>query len=386
MLKNTQNVRYRTHQERLPASYNLTTSSANRCTRTRLSINQHATTMLAPRIGVPWKRKRVIQAVSAMPATPNGSSNDEARILEPSASIATAEPGKTTIGFVGMGILGVPMALNLIKAGYKVVVYNRSPDKCKPVVAAGAVAVSSAQEVAARSDLIFATLADPPAALEVAKGPKGVVAGLGPGKGYVDVSTVDAATSRAIAAAVHGAGAKFLEAPVSGSKGPAEQGKLIFLTAGDRELYEAAAAPLDAMGKAKFFLGDVGRGADMKLVVNMIMGTMMASYAEGLALAEQRGLEHEDVVNIVGLGAIAAPMFALKGPLMAKGSYEPAFPLKHQQKDLRLALSLGDALAQPCPIASAANESYIAARARGLGDQDFSAVFEVFLQSSVTSS
>lgn len=207
-------------------------------------------------------------------------------------------------------------------------------------------------------------------------GPNGIAAGLGPGKGYVDVSTVDAGTSQKVAQAVRGTGALFLEAPVSGSKGPAEQGALIFLTAGDRELFDAAGPLLDVMGKASFFLGDVGAGARMKLVVNMIMGAMMSSFAEGLTLAKDAGLKTKDVVEILGLGAMACPLFALKGPAMCEGRYPTAFPLKHQQKDLRLALELADEVGCKTPVAEAANSEYVKAMGQGLGDSDFSAVLE----------
>ncbi|KAG2439550.1 hypothetical protein HXX76_004903 [Chlamydomonas incerta] len=295
------------------------------------------------------------------------------------APLVEAAPGKTTLGFIGIGIMGLAMTRNLLKAGYQVVVWNRNPDKCGPLAAEGAKVASSPREVAAAANYTFAMLSDPEAALDVANGPDGVAAGMSAGKGYVDVSTVDAATSQAVAAAVRAAGGAFLEAPVSGSKGPAEQGKLIFLTAGDQALFNAVAAPLDAMGKAKFFLGAEGAGANMKLVVNMVMGSMMTAFAEGLALADKVGLRQADVIEVVGLGAIAAPMFALKGPAMAARTYAPAFPLKHQQKDMRLALALGDEAGQPLPLAAAANAQYIAARRQGLGDADFSAVMEAVL-------
>ncbi|GLC41071.1 hypothetical protein PLESTB_000946700 [Pleodorina starrii] len=303
-------------------------------------------------------------------------SRPSARLATCRAALEEAAPGKTVLGFVGIGIMGLAMTRNLLKAGYEVVVWNRNPDKCKPLEQEGAKVASSPREVAAAASYTFAMLSDPEAAVDVAMRPDGVVAGLSPGKGYIDVSTVDAATSSAIAAAVRSAGAAFLEAPVSGSKGPAEQGKLIFLTAGDQELFSAVSPPLDCMGKAKFFLGAEGAGANMKLVVNMIMGAMMTSFAEGLALADKVGLRQQDVIEVVGLGAIAAPMFALKGPTMAARSYAPAFPLKHQQKDMRLALALGDEVAQPLPMAAAANALYIAARRQGLADADFSAVME----------
>ncbi|PNH09751.1 putative oxidoreductase GLYR1 [Tetrabaena socialis] len=319
-------------------------------------------------------------AVAAVPRAPASrplSARPARSALACHAELVVAAPSKTVLGFLGIGIMGVAMTRNLIKAGYQVVVWNRNPDKCKALAEEGAQVAASPREAVAAATYTFAMLSDPEAALHVAlRAGDGAVAGLAPGKGYVDVSTVDAATSRTIASAVRAAGAAFLEAPVSGSKGPAEQGKLIFLTAGDEALFTAVSAPLDAMGKAKFFLGAEGAGANMKLVVNMVMGAMMASFAEGLALADKVGLRQQDVIDVIGLGAIAAPMFALKGPAMAKRAYAPAFPLKHQQKDMRLALALGDEVAQPLPTAAAANALYVAARRQGLGDSDFSAVLE----------
>ena len=145
------------------------------------------------------------------------------------------------------------------------------------------------------------------------------------------------------------------------------------------------------MGKAHFFLGDVGQGAKMKLVVNMIMGSMMGAFAEGLTLAEKSDLDPATLLEVVSLGAIASPMFALKGPTMVKGAFAPAFPLKHQQKDMRLALALADTLAQACRAGGggASRRDAVQARARdgdvlglycargvGVDDEDFSAVLK----------
>jgi glyoxylate/succinic semialdehyde reductase len=167
-----------------------------------------------------------------------------------------------------------------------------------------------------------------------------------------------------------------LEAPVSGSKKPAEDGALIFLCAGDEALYGRCQAPLETMGKAHFFLGEVGQGAKMKLVVNMIMGSMMGAFAEGLTLSEKCDLDPDTLLQVISLGAIASPMFALKGPSMNAGKFAPAFPLKHQQKDMRLAIALADELAQEMPVAAAANELYKRARRDGCDDEDFSAVLK----------
>lgn len=280
------------------------------------------------------------------------------------------------IGFLGIGIMGSPMAQNLIKAGCDVTVWNRTKSKCDPLISLGAKYKSSPQEVAASCDVTFAMLANPENAVEVACGEHGAASGMTSGKGYVDVSTVDGATSKLISGHINATGASFLEAPVSGSKKPAEDGQLIFLTAGDKSLYETVAPLLDIMGKSRFYLGDVGNGAAMKLVVNMIMGSMMASFSEGLLLSEKVGLDPGVLVEVVSQGAISAPMYKMKGPSMIQSTYPTAFPLKHQQKDLRLALGLAESVSQPTPIAAAANELYKVAKSHGLSDQDFSAVIE----------
>ncbi|XP_028778760.1 glyoxylate/succinic semialdehyde reductase 2, chloroplastic isoform X2 [Neltuma alba] len=272
--------------------------------------------------------------------------------------------------------MGSPMAQNLIKAGCDLTVWNRTKSKCDPLISLGAKYKSSPEEVAASCDVTFAMLADPQSAVDVACGKHGAANGLGPGKGYVDVSTVDGTTSKLISGNVKSTGALFLEAPVSGSKKPAEDGQLIFLTAGDKDLYETVSSFLDIMGKSRFYLGDVGNGAAMKLVVNMIMGSMMASFSEGLLLSEKVGLDPKILVEVVSQGAISAPMYSTKGPSMIQSLYPTAFPLKHQQKDIRLALGLAESVSQSTPIAAAANELYKVAKSHGLGDQDFSAVIE----------
>ncbi|XP_042507195.1 glyoxylate/succinic semialdehyde reductase 2, chloroplastic [Macadamia integrifolia] len=280
------------------------------------------------------------------------------------------------VGFLGLGIMGSPMAQNLIKAGWDITVWNRTKSKCDPLISLGAKYKSSPEEVAASCDVTFAMLADPESAVEVACGKHGAANGMSPGKGYVDVSTVDDVTAKLISRHIRATGALYLEAPVSGSKKPAEDGQLIFLTAGDKPLYETVAPLLDIMGKSRFYLGDVGNGAAMKLVVNMIMGSMMASFSEGLLLGQKVGLDPGVLVEVVSQGAISAPMFLTKGPSMVQAMYPTAFPLKHQQKDLRLALGLAESVSQSTPIAAAANELYKVAKSQGLSDEDFSAVIE----------
>ncbi len=280
----------------------------------------------------------------------------------------------TPIGFLGLGIMGTAMARNLLKGGFPVTVWNRTPERCDALVALGATRGESPRAVAAACTTTCAMVSDPAAARALVWGEDGVLPALVPGKSYVDFSTVDPDTAGEIAAAVTSQGARFLEVPVSGSKKPAEDGTLVLLAGGDRSLFDDLAPALSRLGQKALFLGPAGRGAAMKLVVNMIMGEMMVALGEGLALADRAGLAAGDLLEVLDAGAVANPMFRLKGPKVAAGDFGVAFPLKHAQKDLRLALALGDRLAQPLAGAAAANEAFKAARAQGLGELDFSAV------------
>ncbi|CAN6719955.1 unnamed protein product [Malus baccata var. baccata] len=246
------------------------------------------------------------------------------------------------VGFLGLGIMGKAMSMNLLRHGFKVTVWNRTLSKSHELVEHGASVAETPAEVVRKCKYTIAMLSDPSAALS----------------------------------AIKERGGYFLEAPVSGSKKPAEDGQLVILAAGEKALYEEVIPAFNVMGKKSFYLGQVGNGAKMKLVVNMIMGSMMNAFSEGLVLAGRSGLEPSVLLDVLDLGGIANPMFRLKGPTMIQGSHSPAFPLKHQQKDMRLALALGDETATSMPVAAAANEAFKKARSMGLGDLDFSAVYE----------
>lgn len=275
--------------------------------------------------------------------------------------------------------MGKAMAANLIGAGLDVTVWNRTKEKCMPLVELGAHLGNSPGEVTAQCDITFAMVSDPVAAASLFFDEGGVLEGIAQGKAYIDISTVDPATSMHIAEAVKIAGGRFLEAPVSGSKKPAEDGTLVFLCSGDESLYHEAAPALQLMGKKSFFFKEIGQGAQMKLVINMIMGTMMTAFGEGLALGNKTGLDVADVLDVLTHGAIDNPMFRMKGPQMAKNNFAPAFPLKHMQKDMRLALQLGDEYGQPLFTAAAANNLYLKARETGGADEDFSAVLKAIV-------
>ncbi|MFD1382397.1 NAD(P)-dependent oxidoreductase [Rhodanobacter aciditrophus] len=280
-------------------------------------------------------------------------------------------------GFLGLGIMGKAMALNLLKAGFDVTVWNRSPEACAELIEQGAKQGKSPKDVAAQCDITFAMVSDPEAAKAIALGENGVTKGIGEGRGYVDMSTVDDDTSKAIEAAIQTAGGRFLEAPVSGTKQPAIDGTLIILAAGDESLYQDALPCFEVMGKMAPYLGPIGQGANMKLVVNMVMGSMLTAFSEGMSLAQKSGLDANQLLEVLANGAMANPMFKVKGQMLLDDNYATSFPLKHMQKDMRLAIALGDKLDQPLPTAAAANELFKQARKEGCADQDIAAVYKV---------
>ncbi|CAM9660589.1 unnamed protein product [Chrysoparadoxa australica] len=287
----------------------------------------------------------------------------------------------TTVGFIGLGIMGNGMARCLVKGGRKLLVWNRSPEKCQKLLndlgPASVEIASSPAEVIRRVDVTYGMLSTPEAAEGVFYAEEGILAGISSGKGYVDCATLTVDCMKGMHANVVAKGGRWLEAPVSGSKVPAETGQLIFMCGGDEELFNTkeVGEELAMMGKASYYLGEPGRGTEMKLIVNMIMGSMMASLAEGMCLADAVDQKTETLIEILGLGAMANPMFNMKGPLMAKKKFTPNFPLKHAQKDMRFALEMGDEVGQPLPLAAVANAEYKRARLTH-GDDDFCAVIE----------
>jgi 3-hydroxyisobutyrate dehydrogenase-like beta-hydroxyacid dehydrogenase len=282
------------------------------------------------------------------------------------------------IGFIGLGIMGSAMAANLQKAGYRLTIWNRSADKCNQLRVGGAVVAASPKAVAATSDIIISMMAAPTAVAAVRDGADGIIAGLEPGSGYIDMSTVDEETVLQSACLCAAKGALFLEAPVAGSRKPAEDATLTIMAAGDRALYDKAWPLLEKMGKKILYLGEAGNAACMKLANNLIMGGMLTAFCEGMTLAAKTGLDTGQLLEVLDSGAMSNPMFRMKGSLVAQNTEFPvAFPLKHMQKDLRLALQLAEESGQRLFTTATVNELFKKALAEGLGDSDFSAVNRV---------
>ncbi|XP_042096593.1 cytokine-like nuclear factor N-PAC isoform X8 [Ovis aries] len=294
------------------------------------------------------------------------------------AADSTAVNGSVTptdkkIGFLGLGLMGSGIVSNLLKMGHTVTVWNRTAEK------EGARLGRTPAEVVSTCDITFACVSDPKAAKDLVLGPSGVLQGIRPGKCYVDMSTVDADTVTELAQVIVSRGGRFLEAPVSGNQQLSNDGMLVILAAGDRGLYEDCSSCFQAMGKTSFFLGEVGNAAKMMLIVNMVQGSFMATIAEGLTLAQVTGQSQQTLLDILNQGQLASIFLDQKCQNILQGNFKPDFYLKYIQKDLRLAIALGDAVNHPTPMAAAANEVYKRAKALDQSDNDMSAVYRAYI-------
>uniref|UniRef100_A0A493TQT0 Cytokine-like nuclear factor N-PAC n=1 Tax=Anas platyrhynchos platyrhynchos TaxID=8840 RepID=A0A493TQT0_ANAPP len=260
------------------------------------------------------------------------------------------------IGFLGLGLMGSGIVSNLLKMGHTVTVWNRTAEKCDLFIQEGARLGRTPAEVVSTCDITFACVSDPKAAKDLVLGPSGVLQGIRPGKCYVDMSTVDADTVTELAQVIVSRGGRFLEAPVSGNQQLSNDGMLVILAAGDRGLYEDCSSCFQAMGKTSFFLGEVGNAAKMMLIVNMVQGSFMATIAEGLTLAQVTGQSQQTLLDILNQGQLASIFLDQKCQNILQGNFKPDFYLKYIQKDLRLAIALGDSVNHPTPMAAAANE------------------------------
>ncbi|CAL1538141.1 unnamed protein product [Lymnaea stagnalis] len=301
---------------------------------------------------------------------------DEAE-SEEKISGKTVIPTPLRIGFLGLGIMGQGMVMNLLRSGHEVTVWNRTATKCREFVKAGALKGNNPADVVQSCDITFTCVADSTAVRDIMFGNMGVLDGISKGKCYVEMSTVDEETVQDVADAIMARGGAFLEAPVCGSRVPALEGQLLILSSGDRKLFDDCYSCFEAMGKKSFYLGnEVGTATRMKLIHNMILGNIVASLGEGMALAEKVGIDLEDFSEVLSLGSLACRTINHKSQAILNGRYEAHFPLQHQQKDLRLVLGLGDSVEQPLHLAAAANELFKKARRMGYGDADVAAVFK----------
>ena len=287
---------------------------------------------------------------------------------------SAATPQK--IGLIGLGLMGRPMGMNLLKAGHALTVWNRTASRADELVAAGAKRAKSPEEVAAASDFLITMVSDPPALEEVLWGPAGAIQALKRGAVYIDSSTISPALARKIAAACAERGARFLDAPVTGGDWGAKKGELLFMVGGDADTLKEAEPVLAVMGKKIFHLGPHGAGQTIKLAMNLILALQVDALAEALALVTRAGLEGEKLVEVLQSSMARSGVLDIKAPNLLKGEYLPSFPLRLMHKDLGLALDLANQLGVALPATAAARETYSAVKGAARQDLDYSAVMK----------
>ena len=279
------------------------------------------------------------------------------------------------IGFIGIGNMGRPMSINLLRAGYELAVYDIRAEAMEPPVQLGAIAAGSPKEVAQTSDIVLTSLPTPGALEEVVLGAEGVLEGARKGSILIDTSTVSPSTIKKIWAEAKGRGVMVLEAPVSGGVIGAEAGTLTVIVGGDRPVYEMCHEILRVIGENIYHVGDVGSGNTVKLVNNLISLVNVAVLSEGLVLGVKAGVDPETLHDVIKVSSGRSYALEVKFPrYISKGEFTPGFPLELSCKDLGLALDLGREIGVPLSVTSMAQQIYEKARARGIGRLDHTAV------------
>ena len=280
----------------------------------------------------------------------------------------------TRMGFIGLGLMGRPMGLNLLKAGFPLTVWNRTRARTEPLVAAGAAVGASPREVAERSDVVITIVSDPPALEAVLWGAEGVLSGLKRGGLLIDSSTVSPALARRVAADCAQRGIEFLDAPVTGGTWGAEKGELVFMVGGKSATLERARPVFEAMGKRFFHLGENGAGQTVKLAMNLILALEVQALCEALALVTASGVPGQKLVEVMQASMARAPVLDVKAPLVLERKYAPSFPLRLMHKDMGLALELGNQTGVALPAAAAAREVYNFVLGSAKEDLDYAAI------------
>ena len=289
------------------------------------------------------------------------------------------------IGFIGLGTMGRPMALNLLKAGHALTVHDIDGSAVEALVTAGAQPAGSPREAAAAADVLVCMLPASPHVLAAANGEDGFLAGLRPGTTVIDMSTIDPDTTRAVASQVEAAGAAMLDAPVSGSSAWAQDGTLTIMVGGDAAVLEAQREVLAAMGTTVIHCGAIGMGETVKLANNLVAGVSMAAVAEAFALATAKGVDPQVLFDVMSKASgncwtlqtrFPAPGVVADSP--ATNGFAPGFMTDLMYKDMGLALDAAAQAKLPLSVTAVARQAYAAASRQGHGRLDFSAVAKLF--------
>jgi 3-hydroxyisobutyrate dehydrogenase/glyoxylate/succinic semialdehyde reductase len=280
------------------------------------------------------------------------------------------------IGFIGLGIMGSRMAKNLLKAGHRLVVYNRTQAKAEPLLAQGAIWAESPAALAEQVEVLITMLSTPEAVQAAALGNEGFLDHLAEGAIWVDCTTVNPSFSRHMAAQAAERQVRFLDAPVAGSKSPAEKGELLFLVGGDAGDVEAYQGLFEAMGRGVVHLGNQGMGTSLKMVFNSLLGQAMLVFSEAMTMGQALGLGEEQLLETLVGSPVVPPFIAGKRPKIETSDYEADFPLQWMRKDLQLASQTAYEAGGGAPAVNAAKEVYALAVQNGWGERDFSAIYQ----------
>ncbi|HYL80318.1 MAG TPA: NAD(P)-dependent oxidoreductase [Candidatus Acidoferrum sp.] len=282
-----------------------------------------------------------------------------------------------TLGFVGLGVMGGRIARRLLNSGHPLAGYNRTKSKAQWLLQVGMKWGETPRAVAQAVDVVFTMVTNTRALQDVVGGPDGVLAGLAPGKIFVDMSTVAPSASRELAAQVAAKGAQMLDAPVSGSVSTLEEGKLSIMVGGDHDAFERAKPILEDIGPKVTYVGGNGLAVSMKIAINLSLAVQMLAFSEGVLLAEKSGIPRKTAVEVLLNSVIASPMVKYRGPFVLEMPTEAWFNVDMMQKDMNLALEMGRQLDVTLPTTATTNQFLTAARGMGLAEQDFAVIFEV---------
>jgi 3-hydroxyisobutyrate dehydrogenase-like beta-hydroxyacid dehydrogenase len=286
------------------------------------------------------------------------------------------------LGFVGLGVMGSRVVHRLLKAKHTITGYNRTRSKAQWLLDAGMHWGETPRAVAEAADVVFSMVTNTKALQAVFAGPDGLLAGLGPGKIYVDMSTVSPAASREFATQVAAKGAQMIDAPVSGSVVTLEEGRLSLMVGGDQAAFQAVKPILQDIGPKVTHVGGNGLAVSMKIATNLSLAVQMLAFSEGVLLAEKSGIPRKTAVEVLLNSVIASPMVKYRGPFVLEMPEEAWFDVNMMQKDMLLALEIGRQLDVPLPTTAVTNEFLTAARGMGLAEQDFAVMFEVLARMS----
>ena len=287
-----------------------------------------------------------------------------------------------SIAFVGLGAMGSAMAQRLLAAGHAVTGYNRTRAKAEALASRGLVVADSARAAVEAAEVVLSMVTDSDALRDVALRDDGILAGLGRGAIWAEMSTVSPAVTRILGERVQEKGATLLDAPVSGSTVTIAQGQLSFIVGGDPAALERVRPVLLAIGPTITHVGALGLAVTMKIAVNLSIGVQMLAFSESVLLAEKSGIPREKAVEALLKGVTASPMLKYRGPFVLDMPEEALFSVMLMQKDMRLALEQGRAVGVPLPSTGLVHELLTGARGLGLAEKDFAALFDVLAKLS----